>query len=77
MLLASIIVWASWALSRKRVTFSYGSALVFSGWWFLSYLTLGWFDPLSFTALIFAFVVITAVFYAFLTALRTLALHKK
>lgn len=71
--LALLVVWASWALSRGRVTFSYGSAIVFSGWWFLVYLTFGWFPHLSFGAAVASFVIITAVFYALLKTTRHFA----
>ncbi|HQT82960.1 MAG TPA: hypothetical protein PLW99_02315, partial [Candidatus Paceibacterota bacterium] len=39
--LVFLIIGASWALSRRRVSFSLGSAFLFAGWWFLAYLTLG------------------------------------
>lgn len=75
--LALIVVWASWALSRQRVTFSYGSAIIFSGWWFLVYLTFGWLPDLSFGAAIAAFVVVTTVFYALLQSTHRLIKPKK
>lgn len=74
--LSLLIVWASWALSRKRVSFTYGSALVFTAWWFLSYLTLGWLPLLTFGSAIAAFVIAVALFYALLVSARFLALRK-
>ena len=74
--LALFIIWASWALSRKRVSFSNGSALVFTAWWFLAYLTLGWLPTLSFDSAVAAFVIAAALFYALLVSARFLALRK-
>ncbi len=71
--LSLLTVWGSWALSRKRISFAYGSAIVFSAWWFLAYLTLGWLPPLTFGAFLAAFIVVTAIFYLLLRAIRHVA----
>jgi len=71
--LALIIMYVSWALSRKRISFAFGSALAFTGWWFLAYLTLGWIPSLSFGATVAFFVVATAIFYGMLKYVRMLA----
>ncbi|MBU6214617.1 hypothetical protein KGM48_02120 [Patescibacteria group bacterium] len=77
MALALLVVWATWALSRRRISFVSGSALVFSAWWFLVYLTLGWLPGLSFGSAFAAFVVVTALFYALLQAIRHFMLRRK
>ena len=74
--LALLITLVSWALSRKRISFALGSAVAFTGWWFLAYLTLGQIPPLSFGAAVAFFVVATAIFYALLQYARFLALRK-
>lgn len=74
---ALLIVYVSWALSRGKIAFAYGSAIAFTGWWFLAYLTLGLFPPISFGALVAFFVVATAVFYALLSYARMLVLPKQ
>jgi FtsH-binding integral membrane protein len=73
MLFALLVTYVSWALSRKRISFAFGSAIAFTGWWFLAYLTLGWIPPLSFGATVAFFVVATAVFYGMLQYVRMLA----
>lgn len=70
---ALVIIYVSWALSRKRISFAFGSAIAFTGWWFLAYLTLGWIPPLSFGATIAFFVVATGIFYGMLQYVRMLA----
>ena len=72
--LVFLVIGVSWALSRRRVSFSLGSAILFAAWWFLAYLTLGWMPPLSFSAAAAFFVVATAIFYAVLQSARFFAL---
>lgn len=71
-LLALFVVGTSWALSRRLVSFALGSAVVFSAWWFLVFLTLGQLPPLTFGASVFVFIVATALFYALLRYARFL-----
>lgn len=71
--LALLIIAVSSALSRKRVSFMLGSATVFTAWWFLAYLTLGWLSPLSFGSAIALLVVTTAVIAVILRHIRLLA----
>lgn len=73
--LALLIIGISWALSRHRVSFVFGSAGVFTAWWFLAYLSLGRLPALSFGAAVALFVVATAMFYAVLQAGRFLVLR--
>lgn len=75
--LAFLIIAVSWALSRRRISFAFGSALVFTAWWFLAYLTLGRLYPLSFGAATAFFVVVTAIFYGILVTARFFAHSKR
>lgn len=75
LVLALIIIGISWALSRHRVQFAFGSAVIFTSWWFLAYLTLGWLSPISFGSAVALLVVATAVIYALLHYIRMLAGH--
>jgi hypothetical protein len=75
--LALLVVYASWALSRGRLSFSLGSAIVFTGWWFLSYLALGLFPVLSFGAALAFYVVSVALFYTLLKYARFLTIDPK
>lgn len=75
--LTLLIIGISWARSRRRISFAFGSAVIFSAWWFLAYLTLGWLPPLSFGAAVAFFVVATALFYAVLQSGRFVVLHKR
>ena len=70
---ALLVVYVTWALSRKRISFALGSAIAFTGWWFLAYLTLGLLPGISFGSSVAYFAVATAVFYAILQYARMLA----
>ncbi|MFZ1075601.1 MAG: hypothetical protein WAN50_04480 [Minisyncoccia bacterium] len=74
--LALIVTLVSWALSRNRISFAFGSAIIFTGWWFLTYLNFGLLPGLSFGPLFAFFVVAVAVFYGLLQTLRYFALHR-
>ncbi|MFA5998074.1 MAG: hypothetical protein WC814_01680 [Candidatus Paceibacterota bacterium] len=74
--LALLVIGVSWALSRRRISFALGSAIVFTAWWFLAYLSLGWLPSLSFGAAVMSFIVATAIFYALLSYARLLASPK-
>lgn len=76
-ILALLIIWISWALSRRHISFSFGSAIIFSAWWFLAYLALGWIPPLSFGSALAFFIVATAILYAVLAYLRFISLQKR
>lgn len=75
--LAFLIIAVSWALSHRRISFAFGSAIVFTAWWFLAYLTLGLLYPLSFGATTALFAVATAIFYAILQSARFFALRNR
>lgn len=74
--LALLIIGISWALSRRFVSFALGSAVIFSSWWFLVFLTIGQLPATSFGAAIFLLLVATALFYALLAYTRFLLLRK-
>ncbi|OGG76272.1 hypothetical protein A2950_01505 [Candidatus Kaiserbacteria bacterium RIFCSPLOWO2_01_FULL_55_19] len=76
-MLGLLVTTASWALSRKQVSFKLGTAVTFTGWWFLVFLTLGQMPPLSFGASIAFFVIATAIFYALLHYARLLMVRGK
>ncbi len=69
---ALLIIYVSWALSRGRISFALGSAIAFTAWWLLAYLTLGLIPALSFSTTIAFFVVATGIFYAVLEYARML-----
>ncbi|MDE1919312.1 MAG: hypothetical protein KGH56_01290 [Patescibacteria group bacterium] len=71
--LALLIIGVSSALSRKRISFAFGSAIIFTGWWFLAYLALGWVPVISFGAAIAFYVVATGVLYAVLEYARLIS----
>ena len=75
--LSLLIVVVSWALARRQISFVAGSAILFTAWWFLAYLTLGLLPMISFGAAAALFVVLVAVFYAMLYYARFFASHKK
>ena len=74
-MLSFLVIGISWALSRKKVSFAAGSAIIFTSWWFLSYLTLGWLPHLSFGSAVALLVVATVVAYALFYYIRLLAAH--
>ncbi len=76
-MLGLLVTAAAWALSQKHLSFKLGSAIAFTGWWFLVFITLGQMPPLSFGATVGFFVVATAIFYALLHYARLLLTHKK
>lgn len=76
MALALVVISVSWALSRKHMSFSLGSASLFTAWWFLVYLSFG-FLPLSFGSAVMSFIVATAIFYAVLYYARLLTAQRR
>jgi hypothetical protein len=72
MCLALVVIYASWSLSRKKISYALGSALAFTGWWFLVYLVIGSIPALSFGAMVGFFIVATGIFYAILSYARLL-----
>lgn len=74
--LALVVISVSWALSRRRISFTLGSASIFTAWWFLVYLSFGWL-PLSFGAAVMSFIVAAAIFYAVLYYARLLTAQRQ
>jgi hypothetical protein len=72
-LLALLIVYIAWALAHKRLSFTLGSTLAFTAWWFLAYLMIGMVPPLSFGAITAFFIVAAGIFYGLLQYARMLA----
>lgn len=72
MLVALVVIYVAWALSRKKISFTLGSAIAFTAWWFLAYLTIGWLPPLSLGAMVGFLAVATLVFYGILQYARML-----
>lgn len=77
MTLALLVIATSWALSRRFIPFTFGSATVFASWWFLAFLTVGQLPALSFGASIALLVLTTAIFYVLLQYSRFLMLRKR
>lgn len=73
-ILSLVIVLVSWALSRHTIAFPLGSAIVFTGWWFLMLQSLGQLPIVSFGSSVAFFVVAVAIFYALLQYMRFLAM---
>jgi hypothetical protein len=73
---AFVVIYVSWALSRKKISFALGSAIAFTAWWFLAYLSIGWLPGISFGATIAFLFVATAIFYGILAYARMLTYRK-
>lgn len=71
-LLALLIISVSWALSRRRISFVCGSALIFTAWWFLLFLTSGQLPVATFGAMVAYYLVGGALFFALLHFSRML-----
>jgi hypothetical protein len=74
-LLALVIITVSSQLARRRISFDIASAILFTAWWFLVYLSFGWL-ALSFGAAVLSFVVAVFIFYAVLSYARMLVVRK-
>jgi hypothetical protein len=72
MTFALVIIAASWALSRKKVSFWLGSAIAFTGWWSLVLLDLGRAPALGYGASLALYVIATAIIAAILAYARML-----
>ncbi len=71
MTIALVVITSSWALSRGKVKHWLGAASVFSGWWFLVFLTLGRSAPMSYGASLAIYVVFVALIAVILGYLRS------
>lgn len=74
---ALLIIYVSWALSRGRISFALGSAIAFTAWWLLAYLTLGMMSSLSFGATIAFFFIATGIFYGILEYTRSFSYARR
>lgn len=74
--LAILIISVSWALSRRRISFALGSAVIFTGWWFLVFLTFGQLPALTFGAGVALYIVGVAILYALFHYARFLLVPK-
>ncbi|OGG78325.1 hypothetical protein A3A36_00815 [Candidatus Kaiserbacteria bacterium RIFCSPLOWO2_01_FULL_52_12b] len=74
--LVFLVIGASWALSRKRISFALGSAVAFTAWWFLTFLTSGQLPTFSFGATVALYVVGVAILYALFHYTRLLLVSK-
>lgn len=70
--LSLLVVYASWALSRGRISPMLGSTAILCGWWFLAYLALGLFPDVSFGAAVALYVVAVGIFYGIVAYARFL-----
>jgi hypothetical protein len=72
MTLALAVIWASWALSRRRIAFWLGSAIAFTGWWMMALLSLGRLPLLTYGATMALAVVACAIVAGILAYIRSL-----
>ncbi len=72
MTLTLTVIGFSWALSRKYVSRTLGSAITLSGWIFLVYMTLTRESVLSFGSVIALYAITTALLYAALHYFRSI-----
>ena len=73
---ALLVTLLAWGRSRGHIPFSLGSAAIFTGWWFLTYLAFGQLPLRSFGAAIALYVVATAILYGALRLIRYLMISK-
>ncbi|MBI3572555.1 hypothetical protein HY091_03455 [Candidatus Kaiserbacteria bacterium] len=76
MLLALLIIFLSYALSRRKVSFALGSASIFSAWWFLALLAFGQLPSLTLGAAIALYLIATGILYGLLWYARMLAMPR-
>ncbi len=77
MILVLLIIFFSWALSRKKVPFALGSGAAFAAWWVIALMVYGQLGFTSLGSALAVYVVSTAVIAAVLAYLRMLALPKR
>ncbi len=73
MLIAIGVIVASWALSRKRISFVWGSAIVFTGWWYLACLSLGQMPLMSLGSALALYLVSTVIMAGLLSYARMMS----
>lgn len=72
MALVFVIIYASWAMSKRIISFTLGSAAVFSAWWYVALLVFGKMPALSFGASLALYAVSTAILFGLLLYARML-----
>jgi hypothetical protein len=70
-ILTVLILLLGWLLSKRRIMWWLGSAAVLSAWWILLGIDLGTFNSSGYLELLFNYVLVTALFAALLSFLRT------
>jgi uncharacterized membrane protein (DUF485 family) len=63
------------AMARKRMHFTLGSAIIFTAWWYIAFLTLGQLPALSFGASIALYVIATGLIAGILAYARMMLLR--
>jgi len=76
MVLSLIVIGVSWALSHKHMSFFVATAIAFTAWWFLVYLTFGQLPTDTFGATMAFFVVAAVIFSGILFSNRKLSTHR-
>jgi hypothetical protein len=71
--LALLVILTARALSLRQMNFALGSAVAFTGWWAIAFLTLGWLPPLTFGAAVAFYAIAFAIMYGVLHYTRHLA----
>ena len=71
-ILAFVVIVSSFALSRRAISYTLGSVVAFTAWWFLMTLTLGEFPKIPFGAAVGFFVVASVVLYLIVSLARHL-----
>lgn len=69
---ALLIITISSRIARRDIRFGMGTAILFTSWWFLSFLSLGWLT-LTIGSAIASLLVTTVVFYGILSYIRLLS----
>ena len=72
MTLALVVIWASWALSKRRLPFWLGSAIIFTGWWMIALLAFGRFPNIGYGPTILFTIVAGGIIAAVLAYARSL-----
>jgi hypothetical protein len=71
MVLALIVICAAWLLSKHKISHALGSAIIFTSWWFLFFLSLGLMPVLPFGAILLSYIVACALFFGMLQYARS------
>lgn len=75
--LAFVVLSVSWAMSRKVLSFAYGSAIAFAAWWCLVFLTVGGLPVASPLEAVLTFALAVLAFGGILFLMRRFALRSR